>query len=67
MTASYPHTMPSQAFFTKMMVAFGIKKSQTVIFYEGGPGWFATRAAMVLKTFGHQKVHVLDGGLAKWV
>lgn len=27
MTAPYPHTIPSEAHFTKMMVTLGIKKS----------------------------------------
>ena len=49
-----------------MMMTMGIKKSQTVVIYESGKGWFATRAAMVLKVFGHPEVYVLDGGLAKW-
>lgn len=66
MTSPYPHTMPSQAFVTKMLLTYRVKKSQTVVFYESGKGWFATRGAMVLRSYGHQNVYVLDGGLSKW-
>ena len=66
MTAPYPHMMPTAGHFTKMMGHLGIKKSQTVVIYEHGQGWFATRAAMVLRSYGHPRVHVLDGGFNKW-
>ena len=49
-----------------MMKALNVRKSQTVIFYETGKGWFASRAAFMLKTFGHPKVYILDGNFAKW-
>lgn len=66
MTAPYPHTIPSEAHFTKMMVTLGIKKSQTIVIYETGNGWFATRAAFVMRIHGHPNVHILDGGFKKW-
>ena len=49
-----------------MMKALDVRKSQTVVIYETGKGWFATRAAFMLKVFGHPKVHLLDGNFAKW-
>lgn len=58
--------MPSQAHFIRMMKALNVRKSMTVVIYETGKGWFATRAAFMLKTFGHPNVYVLDGGFAKW-
>jgi 3-mercaptopyruvate sulfurtransferase SseA len=49
-----------------MMKALNVRKSQTVVVYETGKGWFATRAAFMLKTYGHPKVYILDGNFAKW-
>ena len=66
LSSPYPHMMPSQAHFIKMMKALNVRKSMTVVIYETGKGWFATRAAFMLKAFGHPKVYVLDGGYAKW-
>ena len=62
----YPHTMPNQAHFVRMMKSLNIRKSQTVVIYENGKGWFATRTAFVLKAFGHPKVHLLEGNFPKW-
>lgn len=64
--SKFPYMMPPEQAFTRMMKAMDIRKSQTVVFYESGKGWFATRAAFVLRAFGHENVYVLDGGLAKW-
>lgn len=58
--------MPSQAHFVRMMKALNIRKSMTVVIYETGKGWFATRAAFMLKAYGHPKVYILDGGFSKW-
>jgi len=62
----YPHMMPNQAHFTRMMKALNVRKSQTVVIYEQGKGWFASRAAFMLKAYGHPKVFILDGNFAKW-
>ena len=43
-----------------------VKKSMTVVVYDHMRGFFATRAAFMLKAFGHPKVYVLDGNFAKW-
>ena len=59
--------MPDRAHFVRMMKSLDVRKSQTVVIYEDGKGWFATRAAFMLKAFGHPKVHLLDGNFAKWV
>ena len=66
MASPYPFMMPKEADFVKMMKAMDIRKSQLVIIYETGKGWFATRAAFMMRAFGHPKVLVLDGQFAKW-
>ena len=43
-----------------------IRKSHTVVVYDGQQGAFACRGAFMLKAFGHPDVRILDGGLAKW-
>lgn len=50
-----------------MMKALNVKKSSTVVCYDTGKGFFASRAAFVLKSFGHPNVYVLDGHFSKWV
>ncbi len=55
--------MPEAAHFIRMAKWLNLRKSQTVVIYEQGKGWFATRAAFMLKVFGHANVYVLDGGL----
>ena len=58
--------MPPQDHFLRLIKAMNIRKSQTVVIYEHGKGWFASRAAFMLKTFGHPNVYILDGNFAKW-
>ena len=65
-SSPYPFMMPQKAHFIRMTKAWDLRKTDTVVFYEQGKGWFATRAAFMLKAFGHQNVYVLDGGIAKW-
>jgi len=48
------------------MKAMDLRKSHTVVIYESGKGWFASRAAFMFRAFGHPRVFVLDGGLGKW-
>lgn len=66
LSSPYPFMMPNKDHFIRMMKSLDVRKSQTVVIYETGKGWFATRAAFMLRTFGHPKVLVLDGNFAKW-
>jgi 3-mercaptopyruvate sulfurtransferase SseA len=36
------------------------------VVYETGKGWFASRAAFMLKAYGHPQVYILDGNFGKW-
>ena len=62
----YPFMMPKKEHFIRMMKALNVRKSMTVVCYETGKGWFASRAAFMLKSFGHPKVYILDGNFKKW-
>ena len=58
--------MPGKQHFVHMMKSLDVRKSMTVVIYETGKGWFASRAAFMLKAYGHPKVYILDGNFAKW-
>jgi thiosulfate/3-mercaptopyruvate sulfurtransferase len=45
----------------------GIDFDKTVVFYENTSGMKAARAFWFLEYFGHDDVHVLDGGFNAWV
>lgn len=45
----------------------GIDFDKTVVFYENISGMKAARAFWFLEYFGHEDVHVLDGGFNAWV
>ena len=62
-----PYMMPSEAQFIGAMKCHGIKLSDTVVCYDGGPTqFFGYRAAWMMKTMGHPSVFVLDGGFPAW-
>jgi thiosulfate/3-mercaptopyruvate sulfurtransferase len=62
-----PHMFPSAAQFGRDIGALGIGNDDTVVVYDAG-GWVAgPRAWWMFRSFGHDKVRVLDGGLKKWI
>src|SRR6202000_1188215 len=58
-----PHMLPSPEAFAAMVGALGIGDADHVVAYglAGPRGWWMFRA------MGHDRVSVLDGGLAKWI
>ena len=64
--APYPHMMPSNEHFVRMVKTLNIRKSMTVVIYDTKNSFFASRAAFMLQSFGHEKVKILDGTFAKW-
>lgn len=61
------HPLPEPATFIAWLGAQGLKASDTVVCYDGGPGAMAARLWWMLRWVGHENVAVLDGGFAKWV
>ena len=53
LTSPYPFMMPGKELFVAMMKALDVRKTATVVIYDTGKGWFASRAAFMLKAFGH--------------
>jgi thiosulfate/3-mercaptopyruvate sulfurtransferase len=45
----------------------GISNDTTILLYGDNNNWFAAYAYWQLKYYGHDKVHLVDGGRKKWV
>jgi thiosulfate/3-mercaptopyruvate sulfurtransferase len=61
-----PHMFPSAEQFGRDVGALGIGNGDTVVVYDAG-GWVAgPRAWWMFRSYGHDNVRVLDGGLKKW-
>ena len=66
-TAPFPHTLPSADVFAQRMGSLGVGSDDAIVVYDGsGQNFSAPRLWWMLRTFGHQRVSVLDGGLGKW-
>ncbi len=61
------HPMPSSETFTGGMRAAGVRNGAPVVVYDAATSMAAARAWWLLRYFGHERVAVLDGGLAAWV
>lgn len=61
------HPWPTDAQWTEQLSQWGIRPSTQVVVYDQGPGMFAARAWMLLRTSGHDAAAVLDGGLKAWL
>ncbi|MCB1622942.1 MAG: sulfurtransferase, partial [Pseudomonadales bacterium] len=59
-------TLPDAAAFAQAAGAAGIGAGTTVVLYNAGPTWWATRMWFMLREFGFDHAHVLDGGLDGW-
>jgi len=64
---SLPHMLPAAAEFERVARALGVSRASAVVVYDGsGTNLSAARAWWMFRTFGHERVAVLDGGLARW-
>lgn len=60
------HPLPEVADFAGRMSACGVDETIQVVAYDNEGGIFASRLWWMLRWLGHDKVAVLDGGLAGW-
>jgi len=60
------HPWPYADALTARLSRWGIDPTSQVIAYDGGDGTIAARLWFLMRTLGHHKVAVLDGGWARW-
>jgi thiosulfate/3-mercaptopyruvate sulfurtransferase len=62
-----PHMLPRAADFAARIAELGLNNSDTLVIYDGsGVNLSAGRVWWTFRTFGHEQVAVLDGGMGKW-
>jgi thiosulfate/3-mercaptopyruvate sulfurtransferase len=65
-TSPWPHMLAPPEKFAAAMKKLGIGDDTTVVVYDGAGLYSAPRAWWMLRAMGHDKVHILDGGLPAW-
>jgi thiosulfate/3-mercaptopyruvate sulfurtransferase len=66
-TTPLPHMLPTAEAFSRCMSALGISDTATIVIYEQQGVFSAPRAWWMFRTFGAQKVHLLNGDLKAWI
>ncbi len=66
-TILLPHMFPGSEKFKEAVDEMGIGPESHVVVYDSNGGYMAAaRVWWMFRTFGHENVSVLDGGLLKW-
>jgi len=65
-SSGLPHMLPEPEIFAEAIGALGVGDETTVVAYDVGGLIASARLWWTLRAMGHDKVVVLDGGLAKW-
>lgn len=61
------HPLPSPEQMAERFGALGITPGRQVVVYDADTGMYAARLWWMLRYMGHDRVALLDGGLARWV
>lgn len=61
-----PHMIPSAARFERLLGALGVANASRCVCYDQKGLQSSARGWWLMRLFGHDKAHVLDGGLPKW-
>lgn len=61
------HPLPPASEFTALLGRLGIDPASSVVAYDSAGGAIAARLWWMLRSIGHDRVAVLDGGLPAWV
>jgi thiosulfate/3-mercaptopyruvate sulfurtransferase len=64
--STLPHMLPRAETFAAKIRALGIDRRHKIIAYDVYDARSAPRAWWMFRTFGHNNVAVLDGGMPKW-
>ena len=64
--SALPHMLPLPAEFAAAAGALGIDNGTHVVVYDANSFMASARAWWMFRVFGHDRVSVLDGGLAAW-
>jgi len=66
--SSLPHMLPNESNFSKKISELGIRNDNKIIIYDSsGGGMAAARCWWMFRTFRHDDVAILNGGLPKWI
>jgi thiosulfate/3-mercaptopyruvate sulfurtransferase len=60
------HPLPSPEDVEEAAARWGVRPDSLVVVYDDNGGMSAARAWWLLRWIGHERVHVLDGGLGAW-
>lgn len=60
------HPLPGREFLAEVMRELGVSEHTQVVAYDAHGGMYAARLWWLLRWLGHDKVAVLDGGMAAW-
>jgi thiosulfate/3-mercaptopyruvate sulfurtransferase len=66
-TTTLPHMLPTPEVFAQAAGTLGVGDDTWVVAYDNNSLIASARLWWTLRVFGHERVKVLDGGLAKWV
>jgi thiosulfate/3-mercaptopyruvate sulfurtransferase len=61
------HPLPDPTRFMEKLSRWGIRRGVQVVVYDQDAGLYAGRLWWLLRSFGHDRVALLNGGYAKWI
>lgn len=61
------HPLPEPEKFINFLSKIGVDQEKTVVVYDTTSGSYATRLWWLLRSYGHDKVMLLNGGYQAWV
>ncbi|CAM9147065.1 unnamed protein product [Ectocarpus sp. 12 AP-2014] len=61
-----PHMIPSVDVFSTKASELGLSSNDTIVVYAKKGSFSAPRCWWTFRTFGHERVHVLNGGFPAW-
>ncbi len=65
--SALPHMLPTPEYFADCVSSMGISNDDHVVIYDQSGLYMASsRAWWMFRTYGHDKVYVLEGGLSAW-